>query len=270
MKSRKIVGSIAYLFWLVAVVIYALSVFGFQKFDDWYVVSLSKNSTGTQMNLGYWGLCVTEPGNTDNSSCTLIGNFKFDNNKTNDELIKNLIDEMDLEPKPTGQYIDDLGTLVEMAKIIRNIGLDGYDLVAGFVLTLVGGIVMAVALFLFSKKPKVTALIWIFACLCMGFGLGTAGVAFISTDRVLKLLLKTSGPLRVSSGSLTIGKGKTLYACLLTAVVMNGIVILFMSLIAYLGAGPSQKRVPHNYPHKPPKASRFRFTKKMKPRRGRR
>ncbi|KAK7423677.1 hypothetical protein QQX98_000867 [Neonectria punicea] len=267
MKLARLLGFGSYLFWLFAVIIYGVAIFSSKA----YIVQLStSNSTeAVKVDMGYLQLCVSNPstnGPTEQSSqkCEMFPSFNED--KTPSELATDWIEDLDLTTSPSGEYSSGVGSLLETARSLRMTMFLGTDLIAGFVLLIVGGLVLVVPIFFnFTYRRKICYALLMISSLILGFGLMVASAAVFTGHRT-QSLLDSQNPLTsaLARNSIFITKGKLLRVLIKAGLSLNGIFLVFIAITAFVrhnfnGKGgrvrsgsPKFEPIPQQIPQQPP------------------
>ncbi|KPM38856.1 hypothetical protein AK830_g7712 [Neonectria ditissima] len=236
-KLARGLGFGSYFFWLAAIVLYGVATFS----PNTYIVRLSTgNSTeSVKLDLGYLQLCVSDPlpaGSTKESSsqCHLFPTFNAD--KTPKELATDWIEDLDLASPPPDQYSTDVGSLLDVARSLRINMFIGTDLIAAFVLLVIGGLVLLVPVFFnFTYRRKICYVLMMISTLILGFGFMVAGAAVFTAYRA-QSLLDSENPLTAAldANAISIAKGSVLRQVIRAGLILNGIFLVLIAITAFV------------------------------------
>lgn len=173
--------------------------------------------------------------------CKSLFSLDEDDSKM-EKLAEDLYQDMDLEAEAPADYSQSLAHLLGIAKTIRQQVAQGHDLVAAFVLLLLGCPASVIPVFFNSKQTrKRTALALMFTSLFLVFGLMAAGAAVLSTIRVQSLFKELQ-----EWSDTSVSVGKTLRYLLIGGLACNIIFVLLVIVLTYVYYTAKGKRSVHH------------------------
>ncbi|KAK7432031.1 hypothetical protein QQZ08_001321 [Neonectria magnoliae] len=180
----------------------------------------------------------------------------FDEDKILSELATDWIEDLDLPTSPSSEYSSDVESLLNTARSLRMIMFLGTDLIAGFALLIVGGLVLVVPIFFnFTYRRKICYALMMISSLILGFGLMVASAAAFTGHRT-QSLLDSQNPLTsaLARDSIFITKGKPLRFLIKAGLSLNGIFLVLIAITAFVRHNFNGKngRIPQQIPRQMP------------------